>query len=113
MNHTTLLAAALGLPATWRIVDASISVAHQRIDMWVVLTSNTALRCPECGNTVTGATEECETWYHDSFLNLKTYITVYIPLVTCACSCGVQRIAPPWERPGTLFRKIDPTTNPS
>lgn len=113
MNHTTLLSATLGLPATWRIVNASISETQQRIDIRVVSASGTALRCPVCGNDASNMAEECETWYHDSFLNLKTYITVQIPHVTCSRGCGIRRIAPPWERPGSRFCKIDPQTNPS
>lgn len=113
MNHTTLLAATLGLPATWRIVNASISETQQRIDIRVVPAAGPAQRCPKCGHTVTDTAEECEIWYHDSFLNLKTYITVQVPLVTCSQGCGAHRVAPPWERPGSRFRKIDPQTKPS
>ena len=113
MNHTTLLSATLGLPASWRIVKASISEKRQRIDIRIVTVPGTTQRCPVCGDSVTDSAEESETWYHDSFLNLQTFITVQIPHVTCSRGCGVRRVAPPWERPGSLFRKIDPQTKPA
>lgn len=106
MKHTTLLSATLGLPASWHVIEARLSEEKQRLDLTVTTAAGSSFKCPRCGCNVHPSDESRETWYHDNFLNLRAYLTAHVPRITCPQGCGLQRVPPPWERPGSRFRQI-------
>ena len=106
MKHTTLLSATLGLPASWHVTHARVSENTERIDLMVAVTPGSSFKCPCCGCDAHTTNEEEETWYHDNFLNLRAYLTALVPHITCPQGCGLKRISPPWERAGSMFRKV-------
>src|SRR6185369_1332306 len=106
MSHRSILSATLGLPSFWHVSEAHLSEEAQRIDLRVNVVPGRQFKCPCCGCDCQTTNETEETWYHDSFLNLHAYLVAQVPSVTCPKGCGMHRISPPWERPGSKFRKI-------
>lgn len=113
MKHTALLSATLGLPASWYVIEAKLSEDTERIDLKIAVSPGANFKCPCCGCDARATNEAEETWYHDDFLNLQAYLTAQVPHVTCPKGCGLQRISPPWERAGSLFRLISGKTGPA
>jgi hypothetical protein len=106
MSHRSILSATLGLPSYWHVTEAQMSEESQRIDLRVTVVPGWRFKCPCCGCDCQTTKETEETWYHDSFLNLRAYLVAQIPSINCPKGCGLHRIVPPWERPGSKFRRI-------
>jgi len=101
-NHSTFIAATLGLPTSWIVKEACI-VADQSLHISVESTPGVHFVCPKCGATATLESQAEELWHHDSFLNKKTQLRASVPYIDCPSGCGLQRINPPWQHSNSKF----------
>jgi len=107
MKHSAFLSATLGLPTSWHVIEAHLSDEIKRIDLKISVVPGSLFKCPLCGCDASTTEKAEEVWYHDSFFNLQAYLTAQVPHVTCPQGCGLQRVPTPWERPGSMFRRIN------
>src|SRR6185369_2659475 len=107
MKHSAFLSATLGLPTSWHVIEAHLSDEIKRIDLKISVVPGSLFKCPLCGCDASTTEKAEEVWYHDSFFNLQAYLTAQVPHVTCPQGCGLQRVSTPWERPGSMFRRIN------
>jgi hypothetical protein len=99
-----ILSSALGLSKPWRVKDASFSCDRKRLDITVLFDHNEDGSCPHCEYQNQGEKTAPTTWFHDGFLNYKTYLHSPVPR---NFSCPkIPQSKPPWVREGSKFVQV-------
>lgn len=103
MRDTELYKHLLGLVAPWRVDGVELSVADQRVDVWVDHPPGTRFGCPECERelAVYDHSEE-RSWRHLDSCQFLTYLHAAPPRVKCP-DHGVRQARLPWAEPNSRF----------
>jgi transposase len=98
-----LYTAVLGIASPWRINDASLDVAQQKVEVSVV--HDGPATCPVCGRTSAKYDTRQRRWRHLDFCQYQLFITAEVPRVDCDLH-GVKQIAVPWAEERSAFTAL-------
>src|ERR1019366_1497477 len=103
MRDSDLYQQILGLQAPWEVSRVELSVADERIDVWVEHPKRTRFCCPECELelAVYDHGEERE-WRHLDTCQFLTYLHARPPRIE-GPEHGVRQVALPWAEPMSRF----------
>lgn len=96
----------LGVVAPWSVERVELSVAEQRVDVWVGHPNGTRWPCPECGaELATYDHAEERSWRHLDSCQFMTFLHAAPPRVRCG-EHGVRQVALPWAEPRSRFTAL-------
>jgi transposase len=103
MQDTDLYRHLLGITSPWEVNRVDLSVANERVDVWVTHPKGTRFSCPEC-ETELPVYDHAEErgWRHLDSCQFATYLRARPPRVSCA-EHGVHQVALPWAEPMSRF----------
>jgi transposase len=98
-NHYRLL---LGLDASWKVSDVSLSLEGKCVEI-VVAHAGGRVVCPDCGESCSIADHAPErTWRHLDTMQFETRLRARVPRANCK-ACGVKTTAVPWADKHSRF----------
>jgi transposase len=103
MRDVDLYQQALGLTEPWSVSKVELTVAGQRVDVWVSHTPDMRWPCPECKTDLPlyDHSEE-RSWRHLDTMQFKTFLHARPPRVECP-DHGVKQVELPWAEPHSRF----------
>jgi len=116
MLHTELYQQVLGLAKPWWVSRVELSVAKQRVDVWVEHSRDVKWACPQCASGESGSSggrkrtrrlacrdhAEERSWRHLDTCQFRTYLHARIPRVDCP-EHGVVNVSVPWAEARSRF----------
>jgi transposase len=103
MRDLDLFQQALGLVASWRVVESSFDADQRRLELRIDFERGSTFACPEC------AAEGCrvhdcdvKSWRHLDFFEHQAHLTARVSRVRCP-EHGVRQVVLAWARPGSGF----------
>jgi transposase len=93
----------LGIQPPWRVTGVEVTMAAERIDVWVEETPGMKFTCAVCKNVapVYDHTEE-QVWRHLDTCQCQTFLHARLPRTNCPAD-GVKQILAPWGEPRSQF----------
>jgi transposase len=103
MQDTELYRQILGIEKPWFIERVELSMAEERVDVWLKHARGIEWPCPECGTKliVRDHVEE-RAWRHLDTCQVKTFVRARIPRVECPID-GIRQVLVPWAEPRSRF----------
>lgn len=93
----------LGLSSPWKVVDVTLNMPEQRVDVYVEHPEGTKFCCPECDKEL-GCFDHAQPrkWRHLDTMQLQTHLHAAIPRVKCP-EHGVKNVEVPWAQKNCRF----------
>jgi hypothetical protein len=95
----SFFSAILGLSSKWRILNASVDEQSGNIELHICSKKGSTFHCPVCGAVKLPLGVSKARWLHENRLNIRFYISVMVPIISCEC-CGDMKVELPWEQAG-------------
>lgn len=106
MRDVELYRHLLGVVEPWTVERVELSVAEQRVDVWVDHREGTRWPCPECGTELaTYDHADVRSWRHLDSCQFMTFLHAAPPRVRCG-EHGVRQVALPWAEPRSRFTAL-------
>lgn len=106
MEDTDLYRHLLGITSPWEVNRVELSVANERVDVWVTHPKGTRFACPECGTELPAYDHADErSWRHLDSCHFRTVLYARPPRVSCT-KHGVHQVALPWAEPMSRFTML-------
>jgi len=103
MNDTELYAKLLGIQSPWQVGKVALSVADQRVDVFLEHAPGIRWPCPRCAKEYSCRDHaEERTWRHLDSCQFKTLLHAKIPRVDCP-EHGVLQVSVPWAEAHSRF----------
>jgi transposase len=103
----TLLTAALGLQAPWRVSDVRLDTEASRIDIRVEFATGRRFACPSCGAVDQRVHDTRErSWQHLHFFQHRAYLPAPVPCVRCEHCEKTTQVVVLWSRPQSGFTQL-------
>lgn len=99
MHDFSFYSAILGLSSKWRILNASVDEQNGAIELHIHSKKGSTFLCPVCGSPKFPSGVSKARWLHENHLNIRFYISVLVPIVSCE-RCGDMKVELPWEQAG-------------
>jgi transposase len=97
MNDYSFYSAILGLSSNWRILDVTVNEQSGDIELHIRSRKGSRFSCPVCGALKLPSGKIKARWLHENHLNIRFYISAFIPVITCE-QCGELKADIPWEQ---------------
>jgi transposase len=96
MRDVELYSHLLGLRPPWSVTRVELTLAEQRVDVWLGHAEGIRFPCPECGGRLPLYDHtESRVWRHLDSCQFLTFVRARIPRVCCP-DHGVLRVEVPW-----------------
>lgn len=106
MRDVELYRHLLGLQKPWTVTRVEVSVADQRVDVWIGHRSGYHWPCPACGRMYRlHDHREERTWRHLDSCQYLTYLHARVPRVRCE-EHGGRQVELPWADPKARFTAL-------
>lgn len=103
MNDTELYAKLLGIQTPWQVSKVALSMADQRVDVFLEHAPGIRWPCPRCSKEYSCRDHaEGRTWRHLDSCQFKTLLHAKIPRVDCP-EHGVLQVSVPWAEAHSRF----------
>ena len=105
MEDTELFTKLLGIQPPWRVTRVEVTLAAERIDVWVEEVPGTKFPCGVCAQPAPGYdhTEE-QLWRHLDTCQCQTYVHARLPRTTCPTD-GVKQVPAPWAESRSQYTR--------
>ena len=105
MEDTELFTKLLGIQPPWRVTRVEVTLAAERIDVWVEEGPGTQFPCGVCAQPAPGYdhTEE-QLWRHLDTCQCQTYVHARLPRTTCPTD-GVKQVPAPWAESRSQYTR--------
>jgi transposase len=105
MEDTALFSMLLGIEPPWRVTRVEVTMAAERIDVWVEEVAGTQFPCAACAAMVAVYDHTVEqVWRHLDTCQCETYLHACLPRTTCPAD-GVKQVVAPWAEPRAQFTR--------
>ena len=105
MEDTALFTMLLGIQPPWRVTRVQVTLAAERLDVWVEEVPGTKFPCVACATPapVYDHTEE-QVWRYLDTCQCQTYVHARLPRTSCPTD-GVKQVSAPWAEPRSQFTR--------
>ena len=105
MEDTALFTMLLGIQPPWRVTRVQVTLAAERLDVWVEEVPGTKFPCVACATPapVYDHTEE-QVWRYLDTCQCQTYVHARLPRTSCPTD-GVKQVPAPWAEPRAQFTR--------
>ncbi len=105
MEDTELFTKLLGIQPPWRVTRVEVTLAAERIAVWVEEVPGTKFPCGVCAQPAPGYdhTEE-QLWRHLDTCQCQTYVHARLPRTTCPTD-GVKQVPAPWAESRSQYTR--------
>jgi transposase len=106
MEDTELFTKLLGIQPPWRVTRVEVTLAVERIDVWVEEAPGTLFPCAACATPAAVSDHTAEqVWRHLDTCQCQTYVHARLPRTTCPGD-GVKQIPAPWPEARSQFTRL-------
>jgi transposase len=106
MEDTELFTKLLGIRPPWRVTRVEVTLAVERIDVWVEEAPGTLFPCAACATPAPVYDHTAEqVWRHLDTCQCQTYVHARLPRTTCPGD-GVKQIPAPWAEARSQFTRL-------
>ena len=106
MEDTELFTKLLGIQPPWRVTRVEVTLAVERIDVWVEEAPGTLFPCAACATSAPVYDHTAEqVWQHLDTCQCQTYVHARLPRTTCPGD-GVKQIPAPWAEARSQFARL-------
>ncbi|GAC1465113.1 MAG: hypothetical protein PVSMB11_00250 [Desulfuromonadaceae bacterium] len=99
MHDYSFYSAILGLSSEWHILNVTMDEQCGDIELHIHSRKGSMFSCPICGAVKLPSGVSKSRWLHENHLNIRFYISVLIPIITCD-RCGEMKVEIPWKQTG-------------
>ncbi len=105
MEDTALYTLLLGIQPPWRVTRVEVTLAAERIDVWVEEAPGTVFPCAVCAKPARVYDHTAEqVWRHLDTCQCQTYLHARLPRTSCPVD-GVKQLPAPWAETRSQFTR--------